>query len=173
MLIETQLPLFLKGIKMLTKARVVQLTVMLIVLLVAFFWRTFDTGHEKPLFEEAEITAVESFGGCDYKEACEFITEQGKFLLNIPNLPIKAEQWIEFELMVPTKGITVSKAQIIGKSMFMGVIPVSFSQLDELRLTSQALVGACMHDEMVWTLEITVEKEGVQQQLTFDFMIKH
>jgi len=164
---------FKKGIKLLTKNRIIQLIFMLIVLLIAFFWRTFDTVRDNALPEESEVSAMESFAGCDYKEACEFISQQGKFLLRIPNLPIKAEQWIDFELTMPNEGITISQAQIVGKSMFMGVIPVSFSPLSALQYSSQALVGACMHDEMVWTLEITVKNGLAEERLLFDFMIKH
>lgn len=162
---------------MLTKSRVVQLLFMLIVLLVLFFWRTFSPPQtitqEGVEIKGSEAVALVSLLRCDYQTPCEFISEQGEFLLNIKNLPIKAEQWIDFELSTPNENIQVSAALIVGKSMFMGEIPVSFSQSAQQLFSAKAIVAACMHDEMIWTLQITVNNGDLQEALAFDFAVRH
>ncbi|MEI6896855.1 MAG: hypothetical protein V5786_05105 [Psychromonas sp.] len=158
---------------MLTKLKVVQLFFILVILLGLFFWKTVDKQQGKELTEKPHEMAKMSLLTCDYQQACEFITEQGKFLLSIKNLPIKAEQWIDFELVTPQKNIQISNAQIVGKSMFMGIIPVTFKPSSALQFISKAIVGSCAHAQMVWTLEIMVDDGTVDQKITFDFMVKH
>lgn len=157
---------------MLTKIRVVQLVFMLIVLVGLFFWKTFEHKEDKITPKEGTNNTPMNLLRCDYQQACEFITKQGVFLLNIKNLPIKAEQWIDFELSTPHKNIQISKAQIVGKTMFMGRIPVTFSKSELQLFNSKALVGACMNEKMIWTLEVTVNKGDMQEQLAFDFMVE-
>lgn len=166
-------PLFSQGIKMLTKGRVVQLLIMLIVLLVLFFWRTFDIKDDLQPSPEIKVSQNQSLVRCDYQQACEFITEQGTFFLEIKNLPIKAEEWIDFELLTPIKNVQVNKAKIVGKTMFMGRIPVTFNRASDQIFSAKTLVGACTTAQMVWSLEITVESDNVEQLLSFDFMVKH
>jgi hypothetical protein len=156
---------------MLTKARVVQLLIMLIVLMGLFFWRTFDINAQQEPTSTVEEQQSSSLLGCDYQKPCEFFTEQGTFSLDIKNLPVKAEQWIDFELHTPMQTVQISTAKIVGKSMFMGRIPVSFKRASKQRFTAKALVGACTTAQMIWSLEITVENGGAEQELSFDFMV--
>ena len=154
---------------MLTKSRVVQLLFMLTVLLVLFFWKTFEKIPDKQVVEsDPQISQVR----CDYKDACEYITDQGTFFLSIENLPIKAEEWIDFELLMPNDNMKVSKAKIVGKDMFMGRIPVTFKQSKTDLFRAKTLVGACTTPEMIWSLEITVDIAEAQEVITFDFMVK-
>tara|TARA_R110001583_G_scaffold195499_1_gene374345 strand:- start:4869 stop:5345 length:477 start_codon:yes stop_codon:yes gene_type:complete len=157
---------------MLTKSRVVQLLFMMVVLLSLFFWRTFDENTDKEALLAVESESQASLLRCDYSEACEFITEQGEYLLNVKNLPIKAEEWIDFELTMPIAGLKVIKAQIVSKSMFMGRIPVTFKKSATQTFSTKALVGACTTPEMIWEMEVTVDKEGFEEVITFDFMVK-
>ena len=157
---------------MLTKSRVVQLIVMLTILLGLFFWKTFEKTSDKQDIEnvgkEPQISKVR----CDYVEACEYVTDQGTFFLSIENLPIKAEEWIDFELLMPNDNMKVSKAKIVGKDMFMGRIPVTFKQSQTNLFNAKTLVGACTTAEMIWSLEITVDIADTQEVITFDFMVK-
>lgn len=157
---------------MLTKGRVIQLLVMLIVLLGLFFWRTFTTDPQAVANSGEEVTLVNEVR-CDYQSACEFITEQGAFLLTIKDVPIKAEQWIYFQLTTPNAEAQVGDALIVGKSMFMGEIPVTFKQSEAQLFSAKAIVAACMHEVMIWTLQITVNNGELQQQVTFDFAVRH
>jgi len=158
---------------MLTKGKVLQLLFMLVILLALFFWRTFDNGADKAVTEAlTKPNTMQSVVRCDYQDGCEFISDWGTFLLNVKDLPIKAEEWINFELTVPNEGVQISNAQIVGKSMFMGKVPVNFSQSDTYQFNAKAIVAACVHDEMVWILQISVDNGVEQQQLEFDFLIK-
>jgi hypothetical protein len=172
MLKNERYPLFLQGFEMLTKSRLVQLIVMLTILLVLFFWKTFEKDTDKQTVEALAGEALTSQARCDYLDACEYVTKSGTFFLNVEDVPIKAEEWINFELTMPNQNITVTKSQIVGKSMFMGRIPVTFKQAQEDVYRAKTLVGACTTPEMIWLLEITVEVEGVQEVINFDFMVK-
>ncbi|GLS89065.1 hypothetical protein GCM10007916_01320 [Psychromonas marina] len=160
---------------MLTKGRLAQLLFMLGVLLVLFFWRTFDFSEQNEVVEVSQQVEEKqniSLLRCDYLTACEFLTEQGTFLLSVKNLPIKAEEWIDFELLLPTKNMVVSKAQIVGKTMFMGRIPVTFKRSEEQLFSANTLVGSCTTAQMIWSLEITVDNGELQELVSFDFMVQ-
>lgn len=156
---------------MLTKSRVVQLSFMLCVLLALFFWKTFETPKNSASAIEDIGVAKVSLLRCDYRDACEFIAEQGTFYLSIKNLPIKPEEWINFELHSLVKNMQVTSAKIISKSMFMGKIPVVFKKSEEQLFVAKGIVGACITDEMIWALQITVENGELTELLSFDFMV--
>jgi hypothetical protein len=172
MLKSERYPLFLQGIEMLTKGRLTQLLIMLSVLLGLFFWRTFDNENASLIEPEAQQQENMSMLRCDYQQPCEFLTELGIFKLNIKDLPIKAEEWINFELHVPVQKMQVTEAKIVGKTMFMGKIPVTFKQTAKQLFTAKSLVGACTTAQMVWSLEIMVKSGDNEVRLAFDFMVK-
>ena len=164
---------------MLTKSRVVQLLFMLVVLLFLFFWKTFNDEQPQTIEVEKSIVQVEqqvlpqsNLLRCDYDQACEFITEQGTFLLSINNTPIQPEQWIDFELTMANESSVVSKAKIVGKTMFMGKIPVRFKRSGKQQFMGKGIVGACTVDEMIWELQVSVINGDKTEQLSFDFMVK-
>jgi hypothetical protein len=157
---------------MLSKSRVVQLLFMLVVLLTLFFWRTFDVALEESTATEQKVLAQVNLLRCDYSKACEFITEQGTFTLDIKNTPIKAEEWIEFELSTPLENSEVTKAKIVSKSMFMGRIPVRFKKSGTQIFSAKSLVGACTTEQMIWELQITVVNDDNSELLSFDFMVQ-
>lgn len=155
---------------MLTKSRIAQLLFMLTVLLGLFFWRTFDLDQDSS--PQVEIKPQQSnIIRCDFIEPCEFINEQGSFLLSIKNLPIQAEEWIDFELSSPVEGLTVSSAKMIGKEMFMGRIPVKFKKSAPKLFTAKGITGACTTDEMIWELQLTVSDGDSSELLSFDFIV--
>ena len=153
---------------MLTRSRVVQLLFMLFVLMLLFFWRTFDNIEQNPSVEQNSV----NLSSCDYRDACEFITEQGTFFLSIKNLPIKAEEWIHFELLTPAENVQIKSAKIVGKSMFMGRIPVKFNKTSDALFSAKSLVGACTTPQMVWELQITTSIGAKDELLAFDFMVE-
>ncbi|WP_022940490.1 hypothetical protein [Psychromonas hadalis] len=153
---------------MLTKSRVVQLLLMLLVLMALFFWRTFDTPPQEAFHEKGKVSLVR----CDYVEACEFMTDQGAFFLTIKNHPIKAEEWINFELSSPIKNIQIENAKIVGKTMFMGRIPVTFKKTSEQHFSAKSLVGACTTPKMAWELQIAISVGDKSKLLMFDFMVE-
>jgi hypothetical protein len=157
---------------MLTKSRIVQILFMMIVLVGLFFWRTFESQVENKANFEKNIKPQVDLLRCDYKSPCEFITEQGIFLLSIKDIPIQAEEWIDFELSMPIDNSEITKAQIVGKTMFMGRIPVRFKNASDRKFTARGLVGACTTDEMIWQLQINVVTNNISETLLFDFAVK-
>ena len=167
---------------MLTKGRVVQLIFMFVVLLGMFFWRTFDENYNQVVIEKHQLAIRTDVGEpvvqqsdlllCDYTEPCQFASDKGVFLLKVTDLPIKAEQWIDFELTLPFENGSINKAQIVGKSMFMGKIPLSFNKISAKTFTTKAMVGACSDAQMIWSLQITIVKNDLPQMVSFDFIVQ-
>ena len=158
---------------MLTKSRVVQLLVMLIVLVSLFTWRTITNETEQQ--NNIELSSVESSTEmleCDYFVPCEVVSDQGTFWLSVDNPPIKAEQWINFRLEGNGQEWHVVDANIVGKEMFMGRIPVTFTNIGKGTSTAKSLVGACTTPSMIWQLRINIEVNGINDLLLFDFIIK-
>lgn len=158
---------------MLTKNRVVQLLLMLIVLVSLFTWRTITNPKEQQ--NDAVLTSVEASTGqleCDYLVPCEVAGAQGSFWLSVDNPPIKAEQWIDFKLKSNAQEWRVNDAKIVGKEMFMGRIPVTFTDLGKGIFSAKTLVGACTTSTMIWQLQIKVAVNGVEELILFDFLIQ-
>lgn len=158
---------------MLTKSRIVQLLVMLLVLVLLFTWRTMTIETEPQ--NNVNLTSVEPSTGlleCDYFVPCEVVSSQGSFWLSVDNPPIKAEQWINFRLEGNGQKWRVIDAKIVGKEMFMGRIPVTFTNLGKGIFSAKTLVGACTNPTMIWQLQINVAVNGIEELLLFDFMIQ-
>lgn len=157
---------------MLTKSRVVQLLIMLIVLASLFIWRTITIKAEQ--HNNIDSTSVEpppKLLECDYLVPCEVLNDQGSFWLSVDNPPIKAEQWINFKLEGNGQDWHVIDAKIVGKEMFMGRIPVTFTKIDK-GFSAKTLVGACTTPTMIWQLQINVVVNGIEDLLLFDFIIE-
>ena len=157
---------------MLTKSRLVQLLLMMFVLLVLFFWKTFNNEQNNIQANEGDASEEMGILRCNYDDACEFVSESGIYSLAIKNLPVKAEEWIDFELNTPTKNVEISKAQIAGKTMFMGRIPVKFTKSADKQFSAKSLVGSCTTKHMIWELQITVLNGEFSELLSFDFVVK-
>jgi hypothetical protein len=158
---------------MLTKSRAVQLLVMLIVLASLFTWRTITIEAEQQ--DNVDLTSVESSPGlleCDYLIPCEVASSQGRFWLSVDNPTIKAEQWINFKFESAQQELRVIDAKIVGKEMFMGRIPVTFTKVGKGIFSAKTLVGACTTPTMIWQLQINVTVNGIEDLLLFDFMVK-
>ncbi|MFT6984579.1 MAG: hypothetical protein ACJAT7_000376 [Psychromonas sp.] len=153
---------------MLKKGRVIQLGLMLLVLLALVLWRTFDSVQAVAPKNQSEAELV----NCDYFTPCEFTTPQGAFWLTVANPPIKAEQWIDFNLQSELQTWRIIDAKIIGKNMFMGRIPVLFSPFEK-GFAAKTLVGACTSKQMIWQLQITAEVNDISELLLFDFVVTH
>ena len=158
---------------MLTKNRVAQLLVMLILLVSLFTWRTMTT--EPGQVNNIELTAVEPLSeslACDYIKPCKFVSDHGSFWLSVGNPPVKAEQWIDFSLNSSEPEWHVVDAKIVGRDMFMGRIPVTFTENDKHIFSAKTLVGACTTPKLIWQLQINVQVNAVNELLLFDFMVE-
>lgn len=158
---------------MLTKNRVAQLLVMLILLVSLFTWRTMTTEPEQ--VNNIELTTVDPLRellACDYIKPCKFVSDHGTFWLSVGNPPVKAEQWIDFSLSSSEQAWHVVDAKIVGRDMFMGRIPVTFTESDKSIFSAKTLVGACTTPKMIWQLQINTQVNGANELLLFDFMVE-
>lgn len=172
---------------MLTKGRLIQLVIMLVVLVFLFIWRTFDGQAQGQLKDAKQVagkfqqTAVQeqqklpefSEELCQFKQPCLFKTIYGNFYLSVAEKEIKPEQWINLSLQSPLSDWQVKRAKIVGKSMYMGKIPVTFHSKSNQQQTAKTMVGACTEKEMIWRFDIVVEVEGQPLNLYYDFAITH
>ena len=158
---------------MLTKSRVAQLLIMLIVLVGLIIWRTVTNQplSDKQINLESELPSEQTQLTCDYTMPCEFNNKQGRFWLSVQEPPIKAEQWNNISLTSNISKWQVLDAKLVGKEMFMGRIPVGFSEVQQGVFIAKVLVGACTTEHMVWQLQIDVEVNGMKEQLLFDFSV--
>ncbi|MGR5077938.1 hypothetical protein [Photobacterium swingsii] len=131
----------------LTKGRLAQIIILMVVLITAFVWRTItydQTSREK----ETALTCQLSTVGCldessNEKLGISFVSEALKadtpIIIQIDNNHVK-----------PT-------AVVEGVSMYMGSVPVIFTKNDTGWL-GEFMVPACMHDKMEWVIKIN--KDG-------------
>lgn len=172
---------------MLSKFRLIQLVVMLTVLVFLFIWRTMQESNsieqqpDNDLPEVSQPTTIKkvieqsdpSEPLCDFTKACVFKTIYGEFLLSVKEKQIVPEQWIHLSLQSELKDWRVKQAKTVGKSMFMGKIPIQFSEQNTQMYTAKTMVGACTEKEMVWRFDISLEVQGQPIRLYYDFAIVH
>ena len=115
---------------------------------------------------------------CDYQTPCQLKNRYIDLSLSVTSPPIQAEEWIEFTLESVQSKFKIVKAQITGKSMFMGRIPVFFTEKTPQKYVAKTLVGACTTDKMIWQLGIDLEIKQdngkiKKERVFFDFVISN
>jgi len=163
---------------MLTKSRLIQLLIMLCLLIGLFTWRTLQSvvykQDDTPLNVASDILLLEDTL-CDFSKECIFNSPLGKFTLSVDEGKITPETWFNLTLKSDLKNWSVVSAKTIGKTMFMGKIPMRFSQVSETDgqsfSTAKSMVGVCTTDRMLWRFDILVEVDGTPINLYYDFLI--
>jgi len=159
---------------MLTKSRLIQLLTMLSLLIGLITWRTLESineqdsqGSVKPLIIDDAI--------CDFSKACAFNTPFGVFTLSVDGGKIVPETWFHLTLKNTRHDWKVLSAKTIGKTMFMGKVPIQFSTVNKkaesYQSTAKSMIGVCTTDRMRWRFDIVVDVEGTPVQLYYDFVI--
>lgn len=163
---------------MLTKGRVIQLLIMLCVLISLFVWRTIGSSPsetEKQPINDDILVVEEPL--CDFTQPCIFNTLWGDFSLSVDEGKIMPEQWFHLTLKSQLENWKVISAKTVGKTMFMGKIPMRFSPVTEnlarYESKTKSMLGACTEDKMIWRFDIVVEVEGQPINLHYDFLIVH
>ena len=161
---------------MLTKSRLIQLVSMLSLLIGLFVWRTIDlseTESDKSKNNEQALTFDEAV--CDFAQSCVFNSALGNFFLSVDEGKIVPEQWYNLTLKSDVKNWQVMSAKVVGKTMFMGQIPIKFSPLverdGELQSHAKSMIGVCTEDKMLWRLKILIEVDGKPVDIHYDFLI--
>jgi len=159
---------------MLTKSRLIQLLSMLSLLIGLFIWRTVESvGEQTPESASEVFLADETI--CDFSSPCDFISPLGTFTLSVDEGEIVPETWFHLTLKSEHKNWKVLRAKTVGKTMFMGKIPMRFSSISEQdgenKATAKSMVGVCATDRMLWRFDIVVEVDGTPINLYYDFLI--
>lgn len=75
------------------------------------------------------------------------------------------------ELVISTsQEVSNIKVKVQGRDMFMGIIPVKLSQIDENKHQGSLIYGSCSSDYMVWSAIVSYEIDGVEKFTSFDFL---
>ncbi|MEL0630634.1 hypothetical protein [Psychromonas aquatilis] len=161
---------------MLSKMRLAQILIMLSLLIGLFIWRTVSvTTSETPKEEENKALVIENSYLCDFVSPCIYGTSLGDFSLSIEGNKIIPEQAFNLILESNQKGWKVNQAKILGKDVFMGKVPVTFSSVSKVgnvfQATAKSMIGACTDDQLLWRLEVQIESNGKIFPLYYDFTI--
>lgn len=160
---------------MLTKSRLIQLVSMLTLLIGLFVWRTIDLSEGE--LEKSETTAPSlklDEAVCDLSQPCLFKSILGDFVLSVDEGEIIPEQWYNLTFKSNVKDWKIMSAKIVGKTMFMGQIPIKFSpstENGERQSHAKSMIGVCTEDKMLWQLKMQVEVEGKPIDVHYDFLI--
>lgn len=83
------------------------------------------------------------------------------------NTPSEKPLTLELIGSEPVNNLTM---RVEGRDMFMGVIPVNLTKVDENLYNGQLIYGSCSSNYMVWRAFVTFTKEGTQHAVMFDFL---
>lgn len=176
---------------MLTKSRLIQILVMLCLLIGLFVWRTMDSSviennkvndalsnqkngqNINKMIDDISLQNGDSI--CDFPQPCIVNSLLGEFSLAVEGGQIIPEQWFQLTLTSQLKNWKVKSAKIVGKTMFMGKIPVNFSSPintdGQLISNAKSMLGICTEDRMWWQLQIVVDVNGQPINIHYDFLI--
>jgi hypothetical protein len=107
---------------------------------------------------------------------CQFST--GECWQNVADLqvgllidPVNAPS--EKPLIITLKSnqaITNISMRLEGRDMFMGVIPVSLSEIKHKVYQGSLIFGSCSSNYMVWRAKVSFEHKGISHSVWFDFL---
>nr|WP_283106189.1 hypothetical protein [Shewanella saliphila] len=69
-----------------------------------------------------------------------------------------------------SQAITNISVRVEGRDMFMGVIPVTLSAIENNQAHGTLIFGSCSSDYMVWRVFVTFDYQGQQRTLMYDFL---
>ncbi|MPY23903.1 hypothetical protein [Shewanella sp. YLB-07] len=107
---------------------------------------------------------------CNFSQAScnKQVTGINLSLLITPfNTPSEKPLTIELASSEAINDVTM---RIEGRDMFMGVIPVKLSKLNEKQYNGQLIFGSCSSNYMVWRAFVNFTKNGEPQVAIFDFL---
>ncbi|MGF1689837.1 hypothetical protein [Photobacterium kagoshimensis] len=141
----------------LTRGRLAQIIILMVVLIAAFVWRTI-TYNQTQQGEETSLTCQLSTTGCLVKSSNE------KLPVSFVSEALKADA----PIIIQIDNTNVKPVGIVeGVSMYMGSVPVVFTKNDR-GWQGEFTVPACMHDKMEWVIKITQEDKIMNAHFTVE-----
>ncbi|NRB22905.1 hypothetical protein [Shewanella sp.] len=121
------------------------------------------TGLNTPVF-------VEDTSLCDFSQtSCNKQVAGINLSLLITPFNTPSEKPLTIEL-ASSEAINDVSMRIEGRDMFMGLIPVKLSKLNEKQYNGQLIFGSCSSNYMVWRAFVNFTKNGEPQVAIFDFL---
>lgn len=133
----------------LTKGRLAQIIILMIVLITAFIWRTV-TYTEKPI-DKSAITCSLNIGQCNFVDNNETMQLILKTSDPKPKKPIALELIASNVQQIPT-------ATVSGVTMNMGIIPLIFTKTDH-GFKAELTVPACTQKNMTWLIRLNINNK--------------
>ena len=158
---------------MLTKSRLIQLFIMFFLLIALFFWRTIEFSNSEIVSSTLNEEVLDETELCDFSRPCAFNSIKGLFYLSVDEGVMRSESWFNLTLKSELNNWQVSRAKIIGKNMFMGKIPMTFSPVVNKQTKAKSMLGSCTRDQMIWRFDIVVDVEGEKVNLYYDFLVSY
>ena len=149
----------------LTGPKLVQILIVLLVLLAAFFLRTCGTN------ETAGESVQKTFDYCDIGHmTC--VQEQQELVATaqLSADKLQAESPFLLNVVLSDPDATITRSVLEGDSMYMGTLPALIEQTDAGVWQGSALVGSCTEANMIWAWVLNVEHEG--NTLTYRFLFE-
>ena len=146
----------------LTRARLIQLIVVLIIFVALVAWRTWSF-YETRAQQQAGMTGGNAYSVstlCNLnQQSCALESKAGAVVtLQLSPLPPVAES--ELQLRVSGLSATaVPQGTVEGRDMYMGVIPLVFTR-QEGDWVASFQVGSCTSDKMVWRVNVVAAGES-------------
>ncbi|MEC6797389.1 hypothetical protein VXS03_10015 [Photobacterium sp. S4TG1] len=139
----------------LTRGRLIQIIVLMIILITAFVWRTVTYQPKVPT-QVQETTCNLNVGDC------VFTINNKQATVTLLSKEPQADA--PLELQISNVDIAPS-ATVSGITMNMGILPIEFTQQKEGWL-GKFTVPDCTHDKMTWVIDIKMDKDIYSSQFT-------
>ncbi|MFY8275108.1 hypothetical protein AAEU32_13365 [Pseudoalteromonas sp. SSDWG2] len=104
-------------------------------------------------------------------ECCTFhphTTEIGTFAISEDS--VSPETPFEVSLTLNKQG-AVKSAAMTGVTMYMGTIPVQFTQVDTHKWVARIMVGSCSEPRMVWHLNVDIQYQGQARSVFYPITV--
>jgi hypothetical protein len=101
-------------------------------------------------------------------EKLQIVLGEAQLTISPGHIPVETLLHIQIRTEKPLRSLS---AVIVGKSMYMGKIPLRFTFDDKTGTwRSDFMLGACSDPEMLWQLQMLLtDQSGNQQQLETEF----
>ncbi|WP_246028435.1 hypothetical protein [Shewanella atlantica] len=107
---------------------------------------------------------------CDFRVGkCTQSVAGVRFDLLVSPYNTPSEKPLTLEL-ISSEAVNDLVMRVEGRDMFMGVIPVNLTKVDENLYNGQLIYGSCSSNYMVWRAFVTFTKKGMQHAVMFDFL---
>ncbi|MCE2597148.1 hypothetical protein K6Y31_20450 [Motilimonas cestriensis] len=151
--------------------RVMQIVFVLVVLSIAFSYRTYQGANQEERTDSSPSDFDESTL-CDFAKGCNVNLTKLSGEVSIqsePDAQVLAETPLPLSLTLPA-GVNIDKAVLVGKDMFMGTIPLIFEKNNSNHLwQGELLLGACINESMIWQMTLGLSQGDVTEEVNFDF----